>query len=128
VPFFVAGGHLPAIVSQAGSAGKQVMCPDRATADSFARTSYWWLFRQLMDQVKGEAISARPGYYGARNRLVRARFDQLEQEFAACVPEVVRGYAGSGDGSILAGFSERCVEQVVVVLSDLLNELSEVYP
>jgi secernin len=128
VPFFVAGGQVPAIVSQAGRAGKQVVCPDQATADTFAPTSYWWLFRQLMDQAKGEAISARPGYYPKRNRLVRARFDQLEQAFMAEMPEVMRRYAGSGDGSILAGFSERCVEQVVEVLTELLNELSEVYP
>src|SRR5256885_9069163 len=67
VPFFVAGAAVPAIASQAGRAGKQLVPAAGATADSFMRTSYWWLFRQLMDKVKGDPISARSGCYSARN-------------------------------------------------------------
>jgi secernin len=121
VPFFVEGSHLPAIVSQAGVIGKQSMPPPEAAADSFASTSYWWLFRQLIDTVKGDAITARPGYYPQRNPIVRAQFDQLEQEFAAEVPEVWREYGAAGDPGVLDRFTERCVERVVKTLQDMLN-------
>jgi hypothetical protein len=75
-----------------------------------------------MDSVKGDPIAARPGYYAQRNPIVRARFDRLEQEFAAEVPEVWRHYLQAGDGQILDGFTERCAEQVVIALKELLNE------
>jgi secernin len=123
VPFFVQGSQLPAIVAQAGMAGKQIIAPPQAAVDTFAPTSYWWLFRQLMDSVKGDPIAARPGYYPQRNRIVRARFDQLEQEFSAQVPEIWRRYVLTGDAYILDRFTEGCVERVVTVLQGLLNEL-----
>jgi secernin len=123
VPFFVQGSQLPAIVSQAGAAGKQVIPPPQATVDTFAPTSYWWLFRQLMDSVKGDPIVARPGCYPQRNQIVRARFDQLEQEFAAEVPEVWQRYVQASDAHILDRFTERCVERVMAALQGLLNEL-----
>jgi len=124
VPFFVEGGQLPAIVSQAGVAGKQIVPPPEAAVDAFAPTSYWWLFRQLMDMVKGDSIGARPGYYPQRNQLVRARFGQLEQEFADEVPDAWRRYVAAGDPRILNQFTERCVERVVSELKGMLNEWS----
>jgi secernin len=123
VPFFAQGTHLPAIVSQAGTAGKRVVPPPQAAADTFAPTSYWWLFRQLMDAVKGDVVAARPGYYQHRNQVVRGRFDQLEREFAAEVPEICRQYAEAGDAHILDRFTERCVERVVTALQSMLGDL-----
>jgi secernin len=124
VPFFVQSSQVPAIVAQAGAAGKQIIAPPHAAVDTFAPTSYWWLFRQLMDTVKGDPIAARPGYYPHRNQIVRARFDQLEQEFAAEVPEIWHRSVGAGDAHILDRFTEQCVERVVTALQGLLNELN----
>jgi secernin len=126
VPFFVHGSQLPAIVSQAGALGKRVVAPNRVDADTFAPNSYWWLFRQLTDLVKGHPIKALPGAYLARNKLVRAQFDPLEQEFAAETREVLRVHAGSGDPQILDRFMERCVGRVVTTLQDVLKEVAEV--
>jgi secernin len=122
VPFFVEGSHVSAIVSQAGVIGKQIIPSPEAAADSFASTSYWWLFRQLMDTVKGDAIAARPGDYMQRNPIVRAQFDHLEQAFAAEVPEIWRGYVAACDPRMLDRFTERCVERVVRTLQGMLNE------
>jgi len=124
VPFFVHGSQLPAIVSQAGVAGKQIIPPPQAAVDTFASTSYWWLFRQLMDTVKGDPIAARPGYYPHRNQIVCTRFDHLEQEFADEVPEIWCRYVGAGNAHILDRFTERCVERVVTALQGMLNELN----
>jgi secernin len=126
VPFFVHGSQLPAIVSQAGALGKRVVAPHSVDADSFAPQSYWWLFRQLNDLVKGHPVKALPGAYLARNQLVRARFDPLEQAFAAELPEVLGSYTGSGDPNILDDFMARCVERVVSTLHGMLNEIAEV--
>jgi hypothetical protein len=75
-----------------------------------------------MDTVKGDSIEARPGYYPQRNQVVRARFDQLEQEFAAEVPDTWRRYVAAGDPRMLDTFTERCVERVVSELQNMVDE------
>ena len=123
VPFFVHGSKLPAIVSRAGSFGKRMVAADTAVADTFSPHSYWWLFRELMDQVKGHPIASLPGFYPAGNRLVRAQFDALEQEFESETPDVVRQAVEHPDAraSILDEFTGRCVHKVLAVLQDLLS-------
>jgi secernin len=120
VPFFVHGSTLPEIVTRAGSFGKRMAAADTAVADTFAADSYWWLFRELMDQVKGHPITSVPGLYPARNRLVRARFDALEQEFEAATPDVVRQAVAhpAARASILDEFTRHCVDRVVAALQE----------
>lgn len=121
VPFFVHGSELPAIVSRAGTAGTSVTPPQRAAADTWAPDSYWWLFRQLLDAVKGDELGSRPGCYPARNPLVRARFDELERAFAAELPEVQRRYAETGAAEVLDRFTAECVQRVVGAARELLR-------
>jgi secernin len=130
VPFFVHGRQIPEIVSRAGSFGNQVAPPPQADEDEFAPDSYWWLFRQLMDTVKGDPISSKPHHYQANNRLVRARFDPLEAEMARDLPEVLNQARhlratdqGAAAADILDEFRARCVNKVVKVLRELLDTL-----
>jgi secernin len=127
VPFFVHGSHLPEIVSSAGTFGKRVVPPPEAIADEFASTSYWWLFRRLIDVVKGDPIQSVPGCYPARNRQVRAQFDALEQDFVAQLPEVMRTATASGqvDTQVLNTFTAACVERVLKALHGLLNTFEQ---
>lgn len=125
VPFFVHGNSLPEIVANAGVFGKRVVPADRASEDTFSASSYWWLFRELMDRVKGDAVAALPGLYPVRNRAVRAKFDALEQEFEAEVAEVMREAVAAQHpnttASILDDFSQRCVGKVLTALQELLS-------
>jgi secernin len=123
VPFFVHGRGLPEIVSRAGTFGKRVMPADAAGEDRFASDSYWWLFRELMDRVKGHPVASLPGLYPTRNRVVRARFDALEAAFDRATPEVVQQAQAAGEpdaAAILDAFTQRCVEQVLAALEELL--------
>jgi secernin len=130
VPFFVHGSHLPQIVSQAGRYGKRLTAPPQAEADTFSPESYWWRFRQLLDQVKGDPIHSLPHHYPERNALVRARFDRLEQEFMAALPAVLAAATAlKANGTetvaaILAEFTAHCVRQVLATLDTLLEELA----
>ncbi len=124
VPFFVHGSQLPEIVSSAGTFGKRVCAPHTAVEDTFSPHSYWWLFRELLDRVKGDPISSVPGLYPVRNQLVRARFDALEQEFEAQVPAVMREALEVDQpglrSAILDDFTQLCVHKVHTVLQELL--------
>jgi secernin len=125
VPFFVHGDRLPAVVSTAGTFGKQVCPAPEAATDEFSAESYWWLFRRLNDAVKGDPVHSIPGFYPARNRLVRARFDALEQEFKAQLPDVLSAAQalGKADPRALNDFTAACVERVTAALTELLYML-----
>jgi secernin len=128
VPFFVHGTQVPEIVSRAGTFGKRVVPPDQAVPDEFSPDSYWWLFRQLMDKVKGDAVSSLPNYYSARNRRVRVVFDALEDEFASQVPQIVQKAAelktsdARQAARMLDEFTAACVQKTVAAVEQLLRE------
>ena len=128
VPFFPHGSRLPKIVSKAGQLGSHVIPADQAKKDTFALDSYWWLFHQLNNLVKGDALRSLPGYYSTRNPQVHDRFNILEQAFAEQTPEVMKQAVGlqerdpTGMAKILDEFSESCVNQVLAVLQELLAE------
>ena len=127
VPFFVHGTRLPPSVSLAGTAGGEVRRPDRVAPDDFVSDSYWWLFRRLMDVVKGDPVSSYPGFYAERNRRVRAAFDPLEVEFKSSLPSVVaraqqaRVRDPQAAACLLDEFSDACVQRVIVALRGLLD-------
>ena len=129
VPFFPHGSRLPEIVSNAGTFGNKVVAPPRAEQDTFSLDSYWWLFRRLMDNVKGDVVNSLPGHYPDWNRRVRGAFDALEQEFEAEVPNVIRKAIELREtdhgpaAHILDEFSERCVNKVVAAIRELLTEV-----
>jgi secernin len=129
VPFFVHGSRLPEIVTRAGTAGKTVTPPKDATEDAFDAHAYWWLFRRLIDRVKGDPVRSLPGYYERNNPLVRERFDALEQAFARRLPEVLAEAAlqrEKRDGipsRVLDEFTVECVNEVTSTVHELLAEL-----
>ena len=127
VPFFPHGSKLPQIVSTAGTFGKQVVAPIEATEDQFAPDSYWWLFRQLMDTVKGDAIHSRPGLYPARNRMVRQVFNALEAAFQNELPNVIANAQAAPSeahrAEILDDFTASCINRVLDAMRQLHGEL-----
>lgn len=128
VPFFVHSSKLPPIVSRAGTFGKRVVPPDQAGEDTFVPDSYWWLFRQLMDKVKGDPVRSMPGLYPARNRVVREHFDAIEQACADELPHVLQRAADSRSGAsraaILDEFTAKYVHRVVETLRELLAQFA----
>jgi hypothetical protein len=86
------------------------------------------LFRALLDEAKGHPITSLPGWYPARNRLVRAKFDALEQEFEEEITEVVRQALAAKQSAsaalIMDEFSERCVHKVLTALQELMAKFT----
>lgn len=127
VPFFPHSSRLPEVVSRAGRLGKSVMPADQAAEDQFDPGSYWWLVRELNDRVKGGAVESLPGRYAEYHPRVRERFDALEQDFAARLPEVVLRARATEDPAGMAGildaFSADCVRRVMEAISVLMEEI-----
>jgi secernin len=124
VPFFPQSTELPKIVSTAGTFGANVVPPPDAKQDTFSAESYWWLFRQLLDCTKGDEIKSIPSLYVTRNQIVRRRFDALEADFRAQLPAVIASATenGSVDATILNQFTADCVDRVLTIVHNLLEE------
>jgi hypothetical protein len=81
-----------------------------------------------MDKAKGDAIKGLPGYYNFRNPIARAKFDAIEREIEAELPEVLkkaielRNIGGEVAAGILDKFTENWVSKIVVALKELLRE------
>lgn len=128
IPFFVHGSKLPNIVSHTGAFGKRVVGANVTEEDTFSPHSYWWLFRELLDRVKGHPIASLPDHYAIRNRRVRSQFDALEQAFEMETADVMRQAQAAAQSDhaalILDAFTARCVSRVLAVLRELLAEFS----
>jgi len=121
IPFFVHGKRLPEILATAGSAGRKVIPPEKAPRDTFAETSFWWLFRDLCDRINADEAKRLPA--------ARAEFDALERDFAAGLKDVVDRAsalrrAGRADdaAAVLDAYSASCVGRVLDAVRKLRGE------
>jgi secernin len=122
IPFFVHGSKIPEIVSTAGTFGKKVTVPGRASRDSFSEDSFWWLFRDLCDKVNLDRDKRYP--------RVREVFDDLEEKFASGLPELIKKaieLRNSGQNEeaslLLDSYTSECVQKAV----EKANELREIF-
>ena len=120
VPFFVHGSEVPEIVGATGPHGKTVEAPESAVPDSSSPDSYWWLFRDLCDQVRLA--------YEERNPIVRAELGPLEEEFARGLPaltEKVIALREAGEhqaaATLLDEYTAKCVETSTAKVRELLE-------
>jgi hypothetical protein len=80
-----------------------------------------------MDAVKGDPVRSLPDHYISRNRIVRERFDPIEQAFMAETPDVVGKAARLIDtdrpaaANLLDAFTAKCLRITVTALKDLLT-------
>lgn len=114
---------MPAILSQAGTAGKTVTAPPDAVQDQFSADSWWWQFRELIDMVKGDEIGSK---YNVRQPMVRAAFDSLEKKFAAEAWKVeqkavaLRNAGKTAEATaLLDDFMTKCVEESLATVKTL---------
>jgi secernin len=123
LPVFATAGRLPKVLSTAGQSGKTVTAPPQAKRDEFSEESYWWLFRDLLDKIKGDATGTE---FSKRQPAARAAFDRLETKWADQCQQVERrsiDQMKSGktvDATrTLDDFTEKCVAEAVAAVNRL---------
>ncbi len=118
IPFFIHGTGPPEIISTAGTYGSRIERPSKVAADEFSDDSFWWLFRDLSDQVMADRKEREP--------TVRKAFDALEKEFEAGAADVIKRAArlrneGKTEqaASILDAYTTHCLKNVLVKVNEL---------
>lgn len=117
LPVFAAASRLPRVLSTAGRQGKTVTPPPQAKRDEFSEKSYWWLFRNLLDKIKGDETGTE---FSKRQPIVRAAFDRLEQKWMKQSKTVEEQVVSKGDSNeTLDAFTQSCVDEAVATVKKL---------
>ncbi|WP_227777023.1 C69 family dipeptidase [Haladaptatus pallidirubidus] len=127
IPFYVESGTVPSVVSNAGTATRQVAHPTKVSKDEAKEESYWWEFKQLLMAMKGDEYGRD---FETNRGIVRSRFDKLESKFrhqAVDREEKAREFYDNGQNEagseVLASFTEACVSEVRGEIDRLLQML-----
>ena len=110
LPVFASASRLPDVLTTAGAEGKSVTPPPEAKPDRFAEKSYWWLFRDLLDRIKGDETGAE---FSQRQPIARAAFDRLEKKWTARCSGVEQQAIAGKNPAVLDDFTASCVEEAV---------------
>ena len=116
LPVFAAASRLPEVLTTAGLEGKTVTAPPQAKRDAFSEKSYWWLFRDLLDTIKGDETGAE---FSKRQRIARTAFNRLEQNWMVGSKEVEKQAVLQENTAILDGFTKHCVDQALATVNRL---------
>jgi secernin len=128
VPVFMGAGDLPALLSKAGTAGRAMIPPPEAKQDQYEVGSYWWLFRNLLDLIKGDEHG---NGFLARRRIARETFDELERTWDARVTEVEaeavmlrkQGQMEKA-AQVLATLTAACIEKAVKAVEQVKADIT----
>ena len=128
VPIFMDGQRLPALLSKAGTAGKTVTPPPEAKEDQYQDGSYWWLFRDLLDRIKGDEYGRR---FLGRQRIARETFDEAERHWEMRVAEAeAEAVALRKQGEVekaakrLAALTAACITEAVAAVEQVKAHLT----
>lgn len=116
LPVFASASRLPEVLTTAGVEGKSVTPPPQANPDEFSANSYWWLFRDLLDKIKGDETGTA---FSERQPLARAAFDRLEQRWTAKCKEVEQQAIVQRNSTVLDDFTRSCVDEAVGTVNKL---------
>lgn len=122
-------GKLPALLSKVGTAGRAIIPPPEAKQDQYGIGSYWWLFRDLLDRIKGDERGS--GFLGWR-RIARETFDELERIWGARVAKaeaeaVTLRKQGQMEkaAKALAALTAACIEEAVAAVEKVKANLTQ---
>lgn len=105
LPIFMCNQTLPDIITNAGTVKEKTFDPTKSAHDQSAEDSYWWVFRDLLEELKGD----KHGTIFTKNReYVREIFNEIEAKWLQKTREVETFAAELN----LAGEREEAAEHV----------------
>ena len=120
LPIFASASRLPEVLTTAGIEGKSVTPPPEAKPDKFSEKSYWWLFRDLLDKIKGNETGTE---FSKRQPITRAAFDRLEQKWTGKCKEVEQQAIVQKNSTLLGDFTRSCVDEAVGEMNKLRKSM-----
>jgi len=120
LPVAVTGSRLPSSLCAAGTAEGAGPNPEEAPADASTTGSYWWTFQTLLEAVVGSGNDATS--YLRRQPVVRAAFDELQEEWQGSVDRLISNDAEDDEWDALTA---QCVVEATDTAQRLLSSFSD---
>ncbi|PGV53467.1 C69 family dipeptidase [Bacillus sp. AFS037270] len=127
LPIFMCEQEFPVVLSQAGTVRVKTADPTKSEQDQSAKDSYWWMFRDLLDELKGD----ENGKLFTKNKeIVRKTFDLLEQKWLKLIRDTeeeaaVLNKAGKQKEAIalVTSFSYECLKEALEAIGKIRTQI-----
>lgn len=127
LPVFICEQDFPEMMSKAGTVTEKTMDPGKSPLDSYADDSYWWLFQDLLDEIKGDETGSQ---FNRNSKIVRKVFDRLEKKWMDKIYEIEEeaanlNRAGRREEAVelVTSFSEKCLRETLAAFSEIRKEM-----
>jgi secernin len=121
--------EFPSFLSNAGTVRAKTGDPCKSEQDQSAEDSYWWMFRDLLDEIKGDENGT---LFSKKKEIARKTFDRLEQKWMISIREVeeaaaVLNGANKRKEAIahVTAFSKRCLEEAIAAIEEIYMEVNQ---
>ncbi|WHZ58105.1 C69 family dipeptidase [Metabacillus hrfriensis] len=127
LPLFMCEQEFPVILSQSGTVRVKTADPTKSEQDQSAKDSYWWMFRDLLDELKGD----ENGILFTKNKeIFRKTFDVLEQKWLRLIRDIeeeaaVLNKAGKQKEAIalVTSFSNECLKEALEAIEKIRTQI-----
>ncbi|MEY2193821.1 C69 family dipeptidase [Neobacillus sp. BF23-41] len=126
LPIFMCEQEFPALLSQAGTVRVKSADPAESQHDQSANGSYWWVFRDLLDELKGNENGT---LFNNNKEIARKTFDQLEQKWLLLIRDLeevaaVLNKAGKRKEAIalVTSFSNECIKEAMEAIEEIRKQ------
>jgi secernin len=116
IPIFLQAGEIPEPL-QTPAPPEVIRPPEECGPARFDPSGYWWKFQNLLDAAKGDPAGSQ---FPKRQPVIRARFDQLEKEWAEKAAELRRLWATADPTN-----REKLVQELKQLTSDAVAETND---
>jgi secernin len=130
LPIFMCEQDFPKLLSNAGTVRNKTIDPTKSEPDQSMEDSYWWKFRDLLDELKG---SENGSLYSKNQEIARSVFDPLEQKWLVLIRDIEKEAAllsKAGKRKEAAGFvtafSNECLKEAVEAIKEIRKQINSV--
>ncbi|MCM2535888.1 C69 family dipeptidase [Neobacillus pocheonensis] len=85
LPIFMCEQEFPEFLSNAGTVRVKTVDPSKSVDDESTEDSYWWMFRDLLDELKGNENGT---LFNKNKEMARKSFDRLERKWMTLIRDI----------------------------------------
>ena len=130
LPIFMCEQSFPELLSNAGTVRVKSVNPTKSAQDQSTEDSYWWKFRDLLDELKGNENGT---LYSKNKEIARKVFGPLEQKWLTLIRDIeeeaaILHKAGKRKEaiSLVTSFSNECLKEAVEAIEEVRKQINSV--
>jgi secernin len=128
LPIFMCEQSFPELLSNAGTVRVKSVNPTKSAQDQSTEDSYWWKFRDLLDELKGNENGT---LYSKNKEIARKVFGPLEQKWLTLIRDIeekasLLHKAGKRKEaiSLVTSFSNECLKEAVEAIEEVRKQIN----